>query len=933
MAKISLKLDELIDGEALRREMTALTVATAGDGAGQAARSGVLQLLKGRLADGRVIAERMLRDDGGGSACAARLSHLMDEIIRALYDFAVTHVYRVKNPSSAERMAVVAVGCYGRGTLAPGSDIDLLFLLPYKQMPWGEQTVEYMLYMLWDLGLKVGHATRNIDECLRLSRTDVTIRTSILEARFLWGELKLYDELMLRFDHEVVRTTGPEYVQAKLAERDDRHAKAGESRYLVEPNVKDGKGGLRDLQTLFWIGKYFYRVRTGEELVDKGVFTEGEYREFRKAEDFLWAVRCHMHFLTGKAEERLHFDIQREIAERLGYTSHPGLSAVERFMKHYFLVAKDVGDLTRIFCAALEEEQAKHVPGFNRIFLTFSRRKRKLAGTSDFIVDNHRINIADDQVFERDPVNLLRLFWFADKHGLEFHPDALKLLTRSLGLVNKSLRRDEEANRLFLDILTSDRNAELNLRRMNEAGLLGKLIPDFGRIVAMMQFSMYHHYTVDEHLIRCIGVLAEIERGDGEKVHPLSHTLMPGLKKSREALYVAVLLHDIAKGRPEDHSEAGARIARRICPHMGLSVADTETVAWLVENHLVMSMTAQTRDLNDRKTIEDFAAIVQSVERLKMLLILTVCDIRGVGPGVWNGWKGQLLRTLYYETELLLTGGFSEVSRAQRTAAARERLAEALADWPETARNRYVGQHYENYLLAVDLADQLRHAEFIREADVAGNKLATMVKTHQFEAVTEITVLAQDHPRLLSVIAGACAGAGGNIVDAQIFTTSDGRALDTILISREFDRDEDERRRAERVGRLIEDVLSGKSWLPEMIEKRTKPRRGAKVFKIPPRAEIRNTLSNRFSVIEVEGLDRPGLLSEITGTLSDLSLDIASAHITTFGEKVIDTFYVTDLTGQKIDSPARIATIRNRLMAALEGIAPERGGKARAAAE
>ncbi len=573
------------------------------------------------------------------------------------------------------------------------------------------------------------------------------------------------------------------------------------------------------------------------------------------------------------------------------------------------------------------------MPGFNRIFLTFSRRKRKLAGTSDFIVDNHRINIADDSVFERDPVNLLRLFWFADKHGLEFHPDALKLLTRSLGLVNKALRRDEEANRLFLDILTSDRNAELNLRRMNEAGLLGRLIPDFGKIVAMMQFSMYHHYTVDEHLIRCIGVLAEIERGDGAKVHPLSHSLMPGLKKSREALYVAVLLHDIAKGRPEDHSEAGARIARRICPHMGLSAADTETVAWLVENHLVMSMTAQTRDLNDRKTIEDFASIVQSVERLKLLLILTVCDIRGVGPGVWNGWKGQLLRTLYFETELLLTGGFSEVSRAERTAAAREQLAEALSAWPAKERKRYVAQHYENYLLAVDLPDQLRHAEFVREADAAGKKLATMVKTHEFEAVTEITVLAQDHPRLLSVIAGACAAAGGNIVDAQIFTTSDGRALDTILISREFDRDEDERRRAERVGKLIEDVLSGKSWLPEMIEKRTKPKRGAKAFRIPPRAEIRNTLSNRFSVIEIEGLDRPGLLSEVTGALSDLSLDIASAHITTFGEKVIDTFYVTDLTGQKIDSPTRTATIHKRLIDTLEGNAPERNGKAKAAAE
>ena len=591
-----------------------------------------------------------------------------------------------KNPSAAERMAIVAVGGYGRGTLAPGSDIDLLFLLPYKQTPWGEQIVEYMLYMLWDLGLKVGHATRNIDECIRLSRTDITIRTSILEARFMWGDEALFDELIRRFDHEVVRNSGAEYAQAKLAERDERHRKAGESRYLVEPNVKDGKGGLRDLQTLFWIGKYFYRVRSGDELVEKGVFTRDEYNQFLKAEDFLWAVRCHMHFLTGKAEERLHFDIQREIAERLGYTSHPGLSAVERFMKHYFLVAKDVGDLTRIFCAALEEEQAKEVPGFNRIFLGFSRRKRKLAGTSDFVVDNHRINVADDMVFERDPVNLLRLFWFADKHGLEFHPDAMQLVTRSLKLITRNLREDAEANRLFLDILTSDRNPELNLRRMNEAGRARQADPRIRqdrRDDAVQHVSPLHGRRAPDPLHRRpVGDRARRGREEPSAVH----SLMPGLKKQRELLYVALLLHDIAKGRPEDHSAAGAKIARRICPHMGLSPADTETVAWLVEHHLLMSMTAQTRDLNDRKTIDDFAAVVQSVERLKMLLVLTVCDIRGVGPGVWNGWKGQLLRTLYYETELLLTGGFSEVSRAERAAAARERLAEALSDWPQAER-------------------------------------------------------------------------------------------------------------------------------------------------------------------------------------------------------------------------------------------------------
>ncbi len=830
-------------------------------------------------------------------------------------------------------MAVVAVGGYGRGTLAPGSDIDLLFLLPYKQTPWGEQIVEYMLYVLWDMGLKVGHATRNIDECIRLSRTDVTIRTAVLEARFIWGAEALFDDLIRRFDEEVVKDTGLEYIQAKLAERDVRHRKAGELRYLVEPNVKDGKGGLRDLHTLFWIAKYYYRVRTGEELVAKGVFTRQEYLKFRKADDFLWAVRCHMHFLTGRAEERLHFDIQRDIAERLGYTSHPGLSAVERFMKHYFLVAKNVGDLTRIFCAALEEEQAKNVPGLNRLFLTFSRRKRKIAGTSDFIVDNHRINIADDTVFERDPVNLIRLFWLADRHGFEFHPDALKLVTRSLRLITRNLRRDPEANSLFMDVLTSERNPELNLLRMNEAGVLGKLIPDFGKIVAMMQFSMYHHYTVDEHLLHCIGVLSEIEHGEAAKLHPLSTDLMPGLKAQRDVLYVALLFHDIAKGRPEDHSIAGARIARRVCPHMGLSAADTETVSWLIQEHLTMSMTAQTRDLNDRKTIEDFAAIVQSVERLKLLLILTVCDIRGVGPGVWNGWKGQLLRTLYYETELLLTGGFSEVPRAKRAAAAREELAAALSDWPQAERERYIGLHYDNYLLIVDLENQRRHADFIRDADAANRPLATMVKVHDLEAVTQITVLSPDHPRLLSVIAGACAGAGANIVDAQIFTTSDGRALDSILISREFDREEDETRRAMRIGKLIEDVLSGRTWLPEMIENRTRPRRGAKAFSIDPRAEIRNALSNRFSVLEVEGLDRTGLLSDITGAISDLSLDIASAHITTFGEKIIDTFYVTDLTGQKIDNPARQDRIRKVLLDILAQKPASRASRSRAAAE
>ena len=885
-------------------------------GASLEARSAVLAEVKRVSAEARARARVLLGEDGSGKRCAARISQAQDVIISCLFHYASVHVYKVDNPSTSERMAVSAVGGYGRGTLAPGSDIDLLFILPYKATPWTEQVVEWILYVLWDMGLKVGHATRNIDECIRLSRTDITIRTSILEARFLCGEATLFDELSSRYSHEVMRGTGPEFIAAKLAERDERHRKAGDTRYLVEPNIKEGKGGLRDLHTLFWIAKYYYQIRDAAELVPLGVLSKREFDLFQKAEDFLWAVRCQMHFLTGKAEERLSFDIQRDIAASLGYQDHPGLTAVERFMKHYFLVAKDVGDLTRIICAVLEDQQAKQAPGLGAVISRFANRQRKIPGTLDFLEDKGRITLADADVFKRDPVNIIRLFHLADIRGLEFHPDALKRVTRSLRLINNDLRENEEANRLFLSILTSRRDPESILRRMNEAGVLGRFIPDFGKIVAMMQFNMYHHYTVDEHLIRTVGVLSRIEKGTEQKEHPLASKLIPGIE-DREVLYVAVLLHDVAKGRPEDHSVAGARVARKLCPRLGLSANQTELVAWLIEEHLTMSMVAQSRDLHDRKTIVDFGERVRSLERLKMLLVLSVCDIRAVGPGVWNGWKGQLLRTLYYETELLLSGGFSEVSRKERAELARATLAFSLSDWPERERKAYLKLHYDPYLLTVPLDDQVRHANFIREASKAKKPLATMVRTHAFHAITEITLLASDHPRLLSIITGACAASGANIADAQVFTTSDGRALDTILINRELPGDEDEMRRAATIGRLIEDVLAGKAYIPDVIASKTKTRRKTRPFVVKPQVTISNALSNKFSVIEIECLDRPGLLSEITSVLSDLSLDIGSAHITTFGEKVVDTFYVRDLIGQKITSENRQNNIAARLKAVL----------------
>ena len=885
-------------------------------------RQALLAAFKEANAAGRARAYERLKEDGSGLKCAERISRLQDQLITVLYDFTLTHVFGAGQTPKGEQIAIAAVGGYGRGTLAPGSDIDLLFLLPARKAPWSEPAIEFMLYLLWDMGFKVGHATRTVDQCIELSREDMTIRTAILETRLICGASALTDELERRFDDEIVRNTGPEFIAAKLDERNERHRKAGDTRYLVEPNVKEGKGGLRDLHTLFWISKYYYRVRESADLVSLGVLSRAEYSLFRKSDDFLWAVRCHMHFLTGKAEERLSFDIQREIAEALGYHDHPGLTAVERFMKHYFLVAKNVGDLTRIFCAALEDQQAKNRPGFANVITRFRRRIRKIPGSLEFVDDGGRIALASPDVFRNDPVNLIRLFHIADVNNLEFHPAALKQVTRSLSLITSSLREDEEANRLFISILTSRRKPELVLRRMNEAGVLGRFIPDFGRIVSMMQFNMYHHYTVDEHLLRSVDILSRIDRGEDEEIHPLAVKLMPAVE-DRTALYVAVLLHDVAKGRPEDHSMAGARLARRLCARFRLTPKQIDTVAWLIEEHLTMSMVAQTRDLNDRKTILDFAERVQSLERLKMLMILTVCDIRAVGPGVWNGWKGQLLRTLYYETELLLSGGFSDMPRKARAAHAADMLFEALGDFSQKDRKAYSRLHYQPYLLSVPLEDQVRHARFIRETDKADKTLATMVRTHQFHAITEITVLAPDHPRLLAIIAGACAAAGANIVDAQIFTTTDGRALDTILINREFPVDDDELRRAASIGRMIEDVLAGRKRLPEVIASRSKGRKRPKAFTVPPAVTISNSLSNAFTVIEIECLDRTGLLSEITAVLSDLSLDIRSAHITTFGEKVIDTFYVTDLVGAKITNETRHANIVARLKPVMAGEADE----------
>ena len=706
------------DLDLLREEASQLAHAYSGQD--NSLRKALVERLRQLVDDAHASAKRQLEQDGDGRACAEGLSAFQDALIRLAYDFTTNHIYRVDNPSTAERMAVVAQGGYGRGLLAPGSDIDLLFLLPYKQTAWGESVAEYMLYLLWDLGFKVGHATRTIDQCVRLSHSDMTIRTALLDARLILGDAALYADFQHRFRKEVLEGNARPFIEAKLAEQNARHARAGASRYLVEPNIKDGKGGLRDLHTLHWLAKHLYPDKAEAEFVEAGVFTPHEYRSFRRCESFLWTVRCELHFLTDRPEERLGFDIQQPMAERLGYRSKAGLSAVERFMRHYFLVAKEVGELTGIVCSALEMKQLKSLPSLDTILAPFSwRRRARLRRTSDFRIENGRIYTINKDVFAKDKVNFIRLFVAADENQASFSPEVLRQVRANFRLIDDDLRNNPTANRLFLRLLTDSRDPEGVLRKMNEAGVLGRFIGDFGRVVSMMQFNMYHHFTVDEHLIRTIGYLSGIERGKHAIEHPVSTEIVRTID-NRRALYVAALVHDIAKGREEDHSIAGARIARELGPRFGLTPAETETAAWLVEHHLAMSLFAQSRDLNDPKTIRDFAALVQSRERLKLLLLLTVADIQAVGPGVWTGWKGQLLRTLYFETEPLLGGGHLTLTRSERVSRAQDALRERLAGWPRNDLERFIDRHYPSYWLRTDLDVIAEHAKLIRDAEAQG---------------------------------------------------------------------------------------------------------------------------------------------------------------------------------------------------------------------
>ena len=831
--------------------------------------------------------------------------HLTDGIVLLAFE-AAQQMHPLPNPTASEKLALVAVGGYGRGDMAPESDVDLLFLTPYKITPWAESVIETMLYMLWDLKLKVGHSSRTVADCLRLATEDYTIRTALLETRYLTGDTALAARLERTLWNNLFEGTAREFITAKLAERDSRHTKQGQ-RYMVEPNVKEGKGGLRDLQSLFWIAKYVHRTDDTQELVRHGVFRPDEYETMVAAERFLWAVRCHLHLIAGRAVEQLTFDMQVEVAARMGYVDRGARRAVERFMQDYFRAATAVGDLTRIFLTALEAENAKEPPVFLRIL---QRQPRVKAG---YKIVHNRLAIADEEAFLSDKLNLLRLFEEALRTGMLLHPDAMRLVKANLGLIDGAMRSDPEARRIFLDLLLKHGNPERALRRMNELGVLGAFIPEFAPIVAMMQFNMYHHYTVDEHTIQCIRNLSQVEQGDLSDELPVStDVLRDGV--NRRVLYLALLMHDTGKGRNEDHAILGARIVRRVANRMGFKPAEVATAEWLVRYHLLMSDMAQKRDIADPRTVHAFAKAVQTRERLDLLLVLTVCDIRGVGPGVWNNWKAALLRALYRQTRRVLDGGLEALTRENRGTEAKKLLRKELAGWETKDIRAETARHYPPYWQGLHVTAHVVFANLLR--DIEDTNIAIDIHPDEGRDATRACFVLQDHPGIFSRLTGALALAGASVVDARTFTTKDGYATAAFWLQDEDGHPYDSAR-IPRLRAAIHKTLAGEVVARRAIEPKEKLKRREKAFNVPTSITFDNEASDIFTVIEVDTHDRRGLLHDLAMTLASQNIYINSAVIATYGEQVVDAFYVKDMFGLKLQGQDKRNAVEKKLREAI----------------
>jgi [protein-PII] uridylyltransferase len=820
---------------------------------------------------------------GNAETLLRALSNQMDSLIRDLFG------------TPALAVAVIATGGYGRRELFPHSDVDLLFLYDVSATGQLPKLVDAVLYPLWDMKITTGHATRTQEEALQFAKTNLNERTALLDARFICGDETLFNRFTERFTAEIMTGDELEFVEAKLKERDDRHVKIGTSRFMVEPNIKESKGGLRDLQTLYWLTQAVYGTRSLTELQKRGLLTPEEARNFKRAETFLWKLRAHLHLAAGRADEILTFGMQHRLAEPMGYGHPEPHQAVARLMKRYFLVATHVGSLTRTVCALLEMEK-KRKPKRPLAQLMYHRWK-----LSKFILEGERLTTLKPDEFEKHPLRMMELFAVACEHGLDIHPRTLQAVTRNVKQVDKSFRNNPVACAQFMAILQHPEHMEKTLHVMNEVGLLGRFVPPFARITGQTQFNMYHIYTVDEHTIVAMNQLMRVRQGAFNDDLPIASKVV-GLIQSPHVLTLALFCHDIAKGRGGDHSTMGESIAEKLALRFGFSQEDASTVAWLVEHHLLFSNTAHKRDLADPKTISDFVSAVQTIERLRLLLVLTVCDMRAVAPTVWNGWKASLLRELYARAEeFILTG---------------TQTGNDAVTYPESMAS-YFALSNRSYASAFDATTHAAIANLLTKTE----PFSIHLLHDAARGITECIIAAADENGLFSKLSAAFALAGASIMGAKIFTLKNGTAVDAFQIQTlDGQTFGDDAQLARLHGKLAQVLANSIDIESELKAKKPSYPTRKEQFSNAVQVFVDNDASNIYTVIEIATRDRVGLLYSITKTLSALGLSIASAHITTYGARAVDVFYVKDAFGHKLTHESKIQELKSALAEVNAGV-------------
>tara|TARA_Y100000590_G_scaffold286805_1_gene322644 strand:+ start:298 stop:2976 length:2679 start_codon:yes stop_codon:yes gene_type:complete len=845
----------------------------------------------------------IFKKNNNGLEFANRRSNLIDDVISKSYkNFLLEKKKIIKNFS----FSIIATGGYGRGELAPFSDIDILFLHSFKKKNNIEFFVKPILHTLWNLGFKVGYATRSPNECIKYSKKKLDVCTSILESRFIIGEKKIYENLINLYKNKIIKTDGKRFIRAILNERKKRLLASGDSRYLLEPNIKNGKGGLRDLQTLEWIGKFYYKTKKLSDLIQYKILDRNSVKSFIKAKSFYWDVRTHLHIISDRPNEQINFEFQNLISKKLGYKKNKQQSGVEKFMKNYFFETKKVSELIRIYCTAIEEKEGLLTP----------KKNSKEFNLGDFVIKNKRINFSKEfqlkNYFIKKNKSFFRIIEIAQEKNLDLNPNAIRLILDNAEKIEKKIKDDKFFLISFLKILTSKNKPEKFIKLMNNLGLLGIIIPDFKRITGHIQIGGIHRYTVDEHTLKAIGYINEFHTKKKIKDNILYNTIFSEIISPR-ILYVAMFFHDLGKGTGRDHSIVSSQIAEKFCSFLEIDQIEKNTIKWLIRNHLLMNKISQKRDLDDKNTIFQFAKKIESLEQLKLLFIFTVADMKATGPVIWNTWNKYPLEQLFLKTRSLFLG--SPINLNQKM------LNNVKA---ELSKKKII--HKKNLDFFMNILpkeiylnnDKERIINYLKIIKKSGKKTFIKINQNKQKIVTELLVYTKDSPGLLYKLSGGVSVSGFNVTEAKVSTLKNGMALDILLIKDLNGEMLDPIYHFPVLEKNIRDSLFNVNLLQKNLIKEKKENIKKNLFKIKTNIFIDNDASNKHTILEINTFDRVGLIYDLTKKLYELGFEISSAKILSMGERANEIFYIQDFNGKKLQSNKKINKLKTSIMSLLK---------------